>query len=723
MRETKLLKYKEDLIALTIACLASLTLTYSFLDLKNADLHIPMNCYGHNDVMSLSYRLKSMLETGWVFKNNSVGMPIGATFYDMPSTEVVILLCLNLLVHITGHYGLAINIWYIFTFTLTTIISYMCMRRLRVKSYWAVLGALTYAFLAYHFKRNTMHLLLSTYSFIPVALVIIMETFRDEAFYQLDKHFFKKKKNRYAFIGLLLVGMTGFYYAFFSCFLIVLMGISHILKEHRVISRGKQMLMMLGNVILPIGLSMLPNLIMQIQNGRNMEAPIRSVGEAEVFGMKIIQLILPIESKIDSVQKIADRYYQSTYYLQGENSEYLGIIGSIGFLILISHLLIRQEDRQLSKQLHLLKEMNIGLVLLGTISGLGALFALVVSPQIRAYNRVSVIIAFLSITAVCLILSNHLEWSKAKGRICIIGLVFLVGIWEQSTGRPNHNLSKQIYESDEAFVKEIEAKVPEGSMIYQLPYCKYPEVPNINEMKEYSLFRGYLHSNTLKWSYGGYKGRTADKWHAYVNSLEMEERIQRIADAGFVGIYIDRSAYTLEEMGNLQAQLTQILGQQPLYSQQGDLMFYNMLPYIERYQNGWSQAQIEERRKKTVSIVPQLKAGVYGEESYEGVKWRWMQNKAELEIENLSDERIEIVLSAYIYSMYEEPCHFTVEVNGEQTVYVTNQLGINVEQRITLLPGKNTILFYTNAKRVETNEQEERLLFIRADNPKIEIVF
>lgn len=62
-------------------------------------------------------------------------------------------------------------------------------------------------------------------------------------------------------------------------------------------------------------------------------------------------------------------------------------------------------------------------------------------------------------------------------------------------------------------------------------------------MKDYASFRGYLHSTNLKWSYGAYKGRTADKWNQVVSSLEVDQMLETLALTGFEGIYIDREGY------------------------------------------------------------------------------------------------------------------------------------------------------------------------------------
>ena len=53
-------------------------------------------------------------------------------------------------------------------------------------------------------------------------------------------------------------------------------------------------------------------------------------------------------------------------------------------------------------------------------------------------------------------------------------------------------------------------------MIFQMPYRPFPEAPALGAIADYDLFRGYLHSDDLRWSYGIVKGRGED-WSALVS--------------------------------------------------------------------------------------------------------------------------------------------------------------------------------------------------------------
>jgi phosphoglycerol transferase len=109
-------------------------------------------------------------------------------------------------------------------------------------------------------------------------------------------------------------------------------------------------------------------------------------------------------------------------------------------------------------------------------------------------------------------------------------------------------------------------------MIFQLPYMTYPEASS------YDLARGYLHSKTLRWSYGAMMNERSDLWVRSTQEQPPSEMVRRLAGAGFSGIYLDRKL--LAENGPaMEAELSRILGEQPLISQESQLSFFSLESY------------------------------------------------------------------------------------------------------------------------------------------------
>src|SRR5262249_48457008 len=133
---------------------------------------------------------------------------------------------------------------------------------------------------------------------------------------------------------------------------------------------------------------------------------------------------------------------------------------------------------------------------------------------------------------------------------------------------------------DEDFARRMEAAVPPGTMVYQLPYMPFPEVAPLRGITDYDLFRPYLHAHTLRWSYGAMKGREADDWQREPLPRPPAERLPLLALAGLGGLYIDRAGYE-DHAAALEAELARLLGTAPLVSSSGRFAFYDLAPYAQ----------------------------------------------------------------------------------------------------------------------------------------------
>jgi phosphoglycerol transferase len=131
--------------------------------------------------------------------------------------------------------------------------------------------------------------------------------------------------------------------------------------------------------------------------------PAKMPAESEVYGLKIRQLISPLrESTLNPFRAWAEKEGKAAFPLETENvSSRLGLVASLGFLGLLGTVFI--AGRRFGDQGHLLLaggQLSIAGVFLGTIGGLGSLFALLISPDIRAWNRVSPFLMFFALAGV-----------------------------------------------------------------------------------------------------------------------------------------------------------------------------------------------------------------------------------------------------------------------------------------------------------------------------------
>jgi phosphoglycerol transferase len=124
----------------------------------------------------------------------------------------------------------------------------------------------------------------------------------------------------------------------------------------------------------------------------------------------------------------------------------------------------------------------------------------------------------------------------------------------------------------------------------------FPEAGLCHHLEDYELLRPYLHTRTLRFSYGSMAGRETDQWHAEVAKLPLPEKVERLALVGFSAIYLDRAGYT-DNGAEIEAELSRLLGTAPVVSQSGRQCFFDMRGYIRSHRERLGGSEWERRSK------------------------------------------------------------------------------------------------------------------------------
>ena len=302
----------------------------------------------------------------------------------------------------------------------------------------------------------------------------------------------------------------------------------------------------------------------------------RSPVGADIYSLRISSLLLSPNGF--GLQKLANwmgRYFHILATDEGpmynENGYgYLGIVGIFGFLALLLMLLRnwdwkagRTEKPQLGDRLWLLSRLNVMALLLASIAGFGSIIGIFVR-FIRGYNRISPYIAFFALLAVGLTAEMRLTRRAGKDRkklILVMVVLLAYGYWEQQgLFSPKYEEVQMSWHQDAAFMAEVEDAAGEGAMLFQLPYMKNFENGPLNNMWDYTLLRGPLHSKTLKFSYGAGYGTENDAWYQATSELEPDAMVAELRTQGMAGIYLDLDGYTEDEQQPTLAAMIQAAG-------------------------------------------------------------------------------------------------------------------------------------------------------------------
>lgn len=550
----------------------SIIVQFWVMQLWRADLWVPFSYFG--DCLFSSTWIKGIIDNGWYLQNNYIGAPFGQTLYDFPLSNNLDFVIMKFISLFVPNYAFVMNAFFLLTFSLTTLTSMLVLRQLKLSYATSALGSLLYAFLPYHFWRGEGHLFLAAYYMIPLICLVTIWVFQNKLTLQ-----FSNQKLVASIIICVLIGSSYIYYPFFSCFFLIIAGITSAMYYRNRIPLIISILLV-SIVMIAVFINVSPTIIYHIENGNNPQVAARLPQESEIFGLKIIQLLLPIDiHRVPFMAAVTMRYF-STAPLPNEGTALsLGIVIGFGFLILIGWIFYRgSEDR-----LNALSLLNLSGLLLGGIGGFGTIIAYLGFPEIRCYDRISIFIAFFSMAALMVILDISREKYKNKRFFFNIFLVILLigGILDQTGSSypyrsfsTNYEQTKEIFLKDQDFINKIETIMPVDTKILQLPYLSFPESGSVNGMADYSPFRAYLHSKTLHWSYGAMKGRSGDEWLKGIVSEPLPKMVRDI-NGTFGGIYIDRSGYVDNGL-NITSELSNILGSTPIESSDRKFVFFEL---------------------------------------------------------------------------------------------------------------------------------------------------
>lgn len=685
-------------------------------------LGLPLGYAGGDDFTSYA-NAKNIAETGWSFFNSRLGAPFGTSFLDfMPyfldnfgNLVTKFILCF------TTDFILALNInYYCIPFASFTI-SYLTMKELKIGKTCSLCGSLLFSLLPYYFMRNVAHFVLSEYYFVPLSILICIWCYEEKISITSRKNILSNKHNLLTILFCLLIANNGIgYYTAFTCMFILLSGIIKAIETKRIKS-------ILPSIILVclscsfFAMNFIPKAIHDYNFGRNKAIAHRQVWEADIAGLKISQMLLPRDVPgLPKVEKRMLNYHNNAPLTNENKTAYLGIMGSIGFLFMLYVMLFCSNTLYLDnrgKTILFLAKLNACAVLFATIGGFGTIFSVLVTPELRSVNRISVFIAFIVLSGLLLEVERTRLAGKKKSFLLLGVVLFTVFSLRMQTNinYPEYDKLRKVVESDRKFIENIESSLPTASKVYQLPYHKYPEAGPVNKMFDYHELTGFLFSKKLQWSYGSIRGRQADNWAESLAKLSLEEKIQCLAIVGFQGIYVDRRAYTNQENEELDYALQELLMTKPLMSANKNLSFYSMQDYNKQFLEKFTDDKLSEARKAMLSIGDgENHSGFYGLEKNANGYFRWINNQAKIEFTNYGKTYTRNI-KFEAFSTGRGRHNLRIKINDKVYQYSISEHGTVVNLQLDIRHGKNIIVFTTDAPQVSA-PHETRKMYVRLQN-------
>ncbi len=695
------------------------------LHIWKADLRTPF--VYHDDALYYGLLVKTIVDQGGWLSNTHLGAPGILQLHDFPAADTLHLFTIKVMAWFTPNWAVLVNLYFIMGFPLIAVSALAVFRHFR-SGYWSALAAsVLYALLPSRLVKNEAHLFLDVFYEVPLAILVALwvcsdkpPLFRDRGAGKRAGIELRSRRSVAALVICLVTATTGVYYAFFAGVLLFLGGIWASV-ECRTLRNAASGLMLIGVIVAGLVAQGVPTYLYHLRHGTNPQVAARSAVEAETFGMKITELLLPtIAHRLPPLRRLKERY-ETPGRPRGEGAvTSLGLVGSVGFLFLLAVLLLTgrmprgEPARDLPRRLAIL---NIFALLLATVGGFGSLFALLVTPQIRSYARMNVFIAFLALFGVVLLIERVVARFKRLSVILPVAIL-VVGLLDQVTPaavRPYARAGKE-YQNDAAYIHAIEATLPAEAMIFQLPHQIFPEAPPTPGQANlgYDLLHPYLHTRTLRWTYPAMAGRVTDAWLTDVAKRPPAALARSLADAGFEGILIDRLGYD-DRAAAMESALRDALAAQPFVSGDARLAFFDLGAYNRRTLAGVSSEERARRREQTLPLLfLSFGEGCYGTEMGPNGPFRWFAETSTLQIENNSPRDRTATLSMTLFAA-QPPS--VVHLDGDlwSASLTLPPQGLSFSRTLTIAPGVHVIRFHSEGRSADA-PLDPRNLFWHAEN-------
>ena len=607
---------------LTVACAAWA------LRLWHGDLSVPLRYSPVDDTKFYLMLVKGIIDHGWYLTNSTLGAPFGQQLFDYPQgADNFSLLLIRGLALFSSDPALVINLFFLLTFALVSASCHLVLRTLGVSAAVAGVVSVLFAMLPYHFFRGESHLLLSAYYAVPLSAWLFLEVLGGAGLFPSrgppTRRSLRWASRRSLATGAacLVIGSANLYYATFA--LVLIAGatvISLVLRRWRSAFEGTVVVVM---VVGTLAVNLAPSLVYRAGHGGDALVTRTATADettTEALALRLTNLVLPAPgSRIGPLRRLTASYDRAIApgYCEACFAS-LGVVGTtgLGWLALCCFGSLVGAAGWLGSR-PLFRHAGVGVAIalaVGTVGGLSSLFELLITPDIRAWNRISVFIAFLCLLAVALLLDSLLGVLRRRrlgpvAAAMLLGGVLVLGVLDQTTPRfvPDYTVSARQWRSDATFVAEIEQRLGRGASIFELPYVPfpegYPDTPVGDQVAAYATkyepVRGYLHSSTLRWSYGAMKGRAAD-WPAQLAGQPLPFVVASAAAAGFDGLWVDPAGFEPAKARRVLSAVRSLLAQAPLMSPDGDLDFFDLRPYRRRLARTHSAAQLRTLGERTL---------------------------------------------------------------------------------------------------------------------------
>jgi hypothetical protein len=533
---------------------------------------------------------------------SQVGAPGPANWNDWPFVEELQVVFLSLLAKVFGLFA-GLNLGMLSAQLLAAAAFYLTARWIGCLPVWSFVGGIAYGLAPFIFAQSPLHITTVFVWQVPLFVLVWRQVATGAGLVWGSREFW---------LAIALAFVTGLQSPYFTNIFcqLTLLGAGVLAWQRRSWQPLKPALAVVAAAAAAFALMNLDTWTYRLANGPNPGALVREYKWLEIYGLKLVDLVIPpVMHRAEPFATFAAAHRSAAPLL--DEGSYLGLVGiaALGLLITAAAAALL---RGRADEVPLEAWATLWIVLTFTTGGLNAILGAFGFTLFRTGCRYSIVILALALLYAARRLTDWQRDAQARaaaaGRpadtltiatlTAAAGLVAVI-LFDQvprgPTAEQAATIARQV-EADREFVQKMEAALPAGALVFQLPVMDFPESP-LPGIPSYDHFRPYLYSNGLRFSYGSMKGREQERWQQEVQQqlvagarVDQEQQqirfekesvrkaVDEIRRQGFAAVYINRNAFPDRGKGLEEAFLELGYTRPPLRNATGDLACIVLTP-------------------------------------------------------------------------------------------------------------------------------------------------
>lgn len=575
-------------VAVGLACSA---LAYRMQGMHRGDISLPDR---DGDTLGLYMLVKAMQQHGWYTPNPSLGYPSGQDLAAYPNLDLVNLLILKFCSLLFDNPFGPVRLFDFLAFSAIGAVGYLVMRYAGVRILVAVPLAVSLSLAPWHFQRLSGHIFLANYTPLLVGLFVALFALRRIRGTRTDD----SPGRLAASIGLLLacgfyLSGSGLYWLFASGIMVALATVPALIAN---LSRRSALYAAAALVPAPI----FAYTWLRFQGWSSsypvvVESFTRQTVESELYGGSVATLFLPSpQSGIAGFA--AEREGYETWTLLATNWEsgpWNSAIGILAVSVTLLALLASASTLWGIRPLGWVERLRgvvdapradgwfaafVTALLMFAVTAFGTLTMIFLLPEIRAWGRFFVLVIVVATVTLGILLTAATRLTRSWVPAAVVSAL-LVGIFfaDQFRGdyRTDFVTRTAIAADAKAFDDAVEAAVPAGCPILNLPIMPFPEHGPIAGMKDYDPLWLYVQSTDLRFTYGVPKFQPEARWQDQFAQPLTPALLDTARAAGICGIAVDTFGYGGPDAPDAQS-IRYLVGGEPILSPTRRWMFLRL---------------------------------------------------------------------------------------------------------------------------------------------------